>query len=94
MVFFIFIVCYVQVSIKGLLNSIYYSLIYDLLFFFKGFFFLDLKLGVVYINILLIERFLNFVNMFFSIFMVLCVYVYFLDNESLMIRLVYVSIDK
>lgn len=57
-------------------------------------FFLDLKLGVVYINILLIERFLNFVNMFFSIFMVLCVYVYFLDNESLMIRLVYVSIDK
>lgn len=57
-------------------------------------FFLDLNLGVVYINILLIERFLNFVNMFFSIFMVLCVYVYFLDNESLMIRLVYVSIDK
>lgn len=71
-----------------------HSSIYDSLFSSKGPSFPDSKLGVAYINISLTERFSNLANMSFSIFMASRVYVHFLDNESSMIRLVHVSIDK
>lgn len=94
MVSFIFTVCHAQASIKGSPNSIHHSSIYDSLFSSKGPSFPDSKLGVAYINISLTERFSNLANMSFSIFMASRVYVHFLDNESSMIRLVHVSIDK
>lgn len=68
--------------------------VYTIVRFTTHYFLPDSKLGVAYINISLTERFSNLANMSFSIFMASRVYVHFLDNESSMIRLVHVSIDK
>lgn len=75
-----------DVNIKVLFNVIFFGLIYDVLIFFKGFLFLDVKFGEVFVSIFLMERFINFVSLFFSIDKVLNVNVNFWDSNNLIIR--------